>query len=101
MSAEGGSNPMGPHLTARERQVLDLILLARSNREIARELGIEERTVKAHVGRLMRKTGAENRIDLSMRALNGLGAPETGFCRGLTPCRPTWSPLPEAVKSGY
>ena len=63
---------MGPQLTARERQVMDLILLARSNREIARELGIEERTVKAHVGRLMRKTGAENRIDLSMRALNGL-----------------------------
>src|SRR6202007_3363685 len=57
-------------LTARERQVLDLILLARSNREIAEELGIEERTVKAHVGRLMRKTGAENRIELSMRVLN-------------------------------
>ncbi len=60
----------GLQLTVRERQVLDLILLARSNREIARELGIEERTVKAHVGRLMRKTGAENRIELSIRALN-------------------------------
>ncbi|MGO9433785.1 MAG: LuxR C-terminal-related transcriptional regulator [Terracidiphilus sp.] len=71
-SAESSSNPMGPRLTARERQVMDLILLARSNREIARELGIEERTVKAHVGRLMRKTGSDNRIDLSMRALNGL-----------------------------
>ena len=59
-----------PHLTDRERQVLELILLARSNREIARQLGIEERTVKAHVGRLMRKTGADNRIELSMRALN-------------------------------
>lgn len=58
------------HLTARERQVLELILMARSNREIARKLGIEERTVKAHVGRLMRKTGADNRIELSMRALN-------------------------------
>lgn len=56
-----------PRLTDRERQVLDLILTARSNREIARELGIEERTVQAHVGRLMRKTGAENRIDLLMR----------------------------------
>jgi DNA-binding NarL/FixJ family response regulator len=61
------SNP--PHLTAREKEVLDLILQARSNREIARELGIEERTVKAHVGRLMRKTGADNRIELTMRAL--------------------------------
>jgi DNA-binding NarL/FixJ family response regulator len=58
------------HLTDREKQVLELILLARSNREIARELGIEERTVKAHVGRLMRKTGADNRIELTMRALN-------------------------------
>lgn len=59
-----------PHVTARERQVLELILLAQSNREIARQLGIEERTVKAHVGRLMRKTGSDNRIELSIRALN-------------------------------
>lgn len=60
-----------PHLTGREEQVLQLLLLARSNREIALELGIEERTVKAHVGKLMRKLGAENRIELSMRALHG------------------------------
>jgi DNA-binding NarL/FixJ family response regulator len=60
-----------PHLTAREEQVLQLLLLARSNREIAEELGIEERTVKAHVGKLMRKIGAENRIELSMRAIHG------------------------------
>lgn len=59
-----------PLLTAREQQVLKLILLARSNREIAAELGIEERTVKAYVGRLMKKTGADNRIKLSMSALN-------------------------------
>jgi DNA-binding CsgD family transcriptional regulator len=44
--------------------------LARSNREIASQLGIEERTVKAHVGRLMRKTGVDNRIELTMRAMN-------------------------------
>jgi DNA-binding NarL/FixJ family response regulator len=66
-----------PHLTDRERQVLDLILMARSNREIARQLGIEERTVKAHVGRLMRKTGADNRIELTMRALNRPLLPHT------------------------
>ncbi len=56
-------------LTAREQQVMELILMARSNREIATQLGIEERTVKAYVGRLMRKTGADNRIKLSMSAL--------------------------------
>ena len=65
-----GLTSAGPHLTGRERQVLELVLMARSNREIARQLGIEERTVKAHVGRLMRKTGADNRTELSMRVLN-------------------------------
>jgi len=60
----------GMQLTAREKQVLELILTARSNREIAAQLGIEERTVKAYVGRLMRKTGADNRIKLSISALN-------------------------------
>lgn len=59
-----------PQLTTREQQVLELILLARSNREIAIQLGIEERTVKAYVGRLMRKAGADNRIKLSMSALS-------------------------------
>lgn len=70
LGVPGAGTGVLAQLTARERQVLDLILLARSNREIAHELGIEERTVKAHVGRLMRKTGAENRIELSIRALN-------------------------------
>jgi DNA-binding NarL/FixJ family response regulator len=65
-----------PYLTTREQQVLELILKARSNREIASQLGIEERTVKAHVGRLMRKTHVENRIELSMRALSLSMLPE-------------------------
>ena len=68
-----------PHLTDRERQVLELILMARSNREIAHQLGIEERTVKAHVGRLMLKAGAENRVDLSMRALHSPMAPNANI----------------------
>jgi DNA-binding NarL/FixJ family response regulator len=59
-----------PQLTERERQVLELILMARSNREISAQLGIEERTVKAYVGRLMRKAGTDNRIKLSMSALS-------------------------------
>ncbi len=67
---DGSLTNGAPYLTAREKEVLELILMARSNREIARQLGIEERTVKAHVGHLMRKTGADNRIELSMRAMN-------------------------------
>jgi DNA-binding NarL/FixJ family response regulator len=55
-------------LTDRERAVLKLLVAARSNREIAETLGIEERTVKAYVARLMRKVGVENRIALSIHA---------------------------------
>jgi len=57
-----------PSFSPRERQVLDLIMTARSNREIATELGIEERTVKAYVASLMRKTGMDNRVSLSVQA---------------------------------
>lgn len=71
LTVSDGSLASGPpHLTERELQVLELILAAQSNREIARKLGIEERTVEAHVGSLMRKTGVDNRIELSMRAMN-------------------------------
>jgi DNA-binding NarL/FixJ family response regulator len=57
------------HLTAREREVLQLLVAAQSNREIARALGIEERTVKAHIAKLMRKVGVDNRIALSVFAV--------------------------------
>jgi len=53
----------------REREVLRLLVSGRSNREIGSELGIEERTVKAHVTNLLRKTGVNNRIALSVHAL--------------------------------
>jgi DNA-binding NarL/FixJ family response regulator len=65
-------------LTSRENQVLDLIRMARSNGEIALELGIEERTVKGHVGRLKRKTGADSRIELSLLAMENSPAPPAG-----------------------
>jgi DNA-binding NarL/FixJ family response regulator len=55
-----------PKITAREAEVLSLLVGGRPNREIARELRIDEGTVKAHVGRLMRKMGVENRIALTM-----------------------------------
>lgn len=60
----------GSTLTQREHQVLELLLLAQSTKEIASRLGIEQRTVKAYIGRLMRKTGSDNRVKLSMLVLN-------------------------------
>jgi DNA-binding NarL/FixJ family response regulator len=55
--------------TDREKEVLELLVAGRSNKEIGGELGIEERTVKAHVAKLMRKVGVQNRIALSVHAI--------------------------------
>jgi DNA-binding NarL/FixJ family response regulator len=59
-----------PQLTPREEQVLKLIMMAQSTREIARQLGIEQRTVKSYIAKLMRKTGADNRVKLSVSAMS-------------------------------
>ncbi|MFZ3211478.1 MAG: response regulator transcription factor [Terriglobales bacterium] len=55
--------------TEREKEVLELLVAGRSNKEIGSALGIEERTVKAHVAKLMRKVGVQNRIALSVHAI--------------------------------
>jgi len=62
------SNP--PKFTGRERQVLRLLVGGSPNREIGQALGIDAVTVKAHVGRIMRKVGVENRIALTVETLN-------------------------------
>lgn len=56
-------------ISEREREVLQLLVCGRSNREIANEMGILERTVKAHVAQLLRKVGVANRIALSVHAV--------------------------------
>ena len=69
-SAPGRIFPAGRvTFTDREKQVLELLVAGRSNKEIGAALGIEERTVKAHVAKLMRKVGVQNRIALSVHAI--------------------------------
>jgi RNA polymerase sigma factor (sigma-70 family) len=51
-------------LTARERDVLELVAAGRLNKEIAAELGITEQTVKQHRGRITRKLGVRSVADL-------------------------------------
>jgi DNA-binding NarL/FixJ family response regulator len=55
--------------TDREKDVLEMLVAGRSNKEIGAALGIEERTVKAHVAKLMRKVGVQNRVALSVHAV--------------------------------
>ena len=57
-------------LSYREKQVLELLIAGRTNKEIGAELGLRERSVKAHISRLMQKAGVENRTALSVHALN-------------------------------
>jgi len=61
-----GSASEPPRFTPRELQVLDLLRAGRSNREIGLVLSIDEGTVKAHIGRLLRKVGVNNRIALTI-----------------------------------
>ena len=55
--------------TVREKEVLELLVAGRCNKEIGVALGIGERTVKSHVAKLMRKVGVPNRIALSIHAI--------------------------------
>ena len=55
--------------TPKEREVMQWLAQGRSNREIATVMGIDEATVKAHLGRMLRKAEASNRVELTLRAL--------------------------------
>ena len=53
-------------LTNREKEVLLLVGTGVGNRELARELGIAERTVKAHIARIVEKLGQQTRLQVAM-----------------------------------
>jgi NarL family two-component system response regulator LiaR len=57
-----------PELTEREREVLALIALGCSNRQIASELYLSLDTVKTHVRKLFTKLGVNNRTQAAMAA---------------------------------
>lgn len=63
------ASPPPPVLTDRQRQVLRRIIDGRTNKEIAREFGISEATVKEHVSRIFDTLGVRNRADAVAYAL--------------------------------
>lgn len=64
------SGTPGPErLTRREREVLELIAAGRSNKRIALELEVSEKTVKAHVGHVLAKLGVSDRTQAALLAV--------------------------------
>jgi DNA-binding NarL/FixJ family response regulator len=55
-------------LTAREREVLVLVAEGKSNREIATDLTISDRTVQAHIGNVLAKLGLKSRTQAALWA---------------------------------
>jgi NarL family two-component system response regulator LiaR len=67
-SLADGDEPL-ERLTAREREVLVLIGRGYRNKQIAFELGISEKTVKTHVGRVLAKLGVDDRTQAAVMAV--------------------------------
>ncbi len=76
--ADGSRAPQEQLLTRREQEVLELITQGRSNKRIALELGIAEKTVKTHVGHVLAKLGVADRTQAAVLAVReGLVGPQT------------------------
>ena len=59
-------------VTQRERQILRLIVAGQSNKQIGRELGISEKTVKSHCGRLFQRINVSDRTQAAVWATKNL-----------------------------
>jgi two-component system, NarL family, response regulator LiaR len=67
--AQPAGAPATEKLTAREQEILALIARGFSNKRIARELGIAEKTVKTHVGHVLSKLGVSDRTQAAVHAV--------------------------------
>jgi DNA-binding NarL/FixJ family response regulator len=67
--ADGETRRADARLTGREQDVLAAIARGRANREIARELGLSEKTVKTHVSAILAKLGVQDRTQAALHAV--------------------------------
>ncbi|MCU1458725.1 MAG: two component transcriptional regulator, LuxR family [Actinomycetia bacterium] len=69
--------PTPRELSAREEEVLRLVAEGLANKQIARRLGITERTVKAHLTSVFNRIGVQDRTQAALWARDNLPAPDT------------------------
>jgi DNA-binding NarL/FixJ family response regulator len=62
-------NPTTPVLSARERQIIQLVALGYTNQQIADDLFISERTARSHVSHIISKLGLSSRIQAALWAI--------------------------------
>ena len=67
----GTAAPAPSPLTPREREVVELVARGLSNREVADQLVLSERTVESHVRNMLTKTGLRSRTELTRWVLQG------------------------------
>jgi len=71
--------PVNKKLSGREREVLALVVQAKTNQEIGQALGISEKTVEKHLEAIFGKLGVTSRVEAAVRAVreNLVDTPET------------------------
>jgi len=72
----------GTILTPREEQVVALVADGLSNREVARELGLSEHTVKKYMFHIFDKLGISSRVELTLYAMSHGGARQAEWVAG-------------------
>ena len=55
--------------TSREKEVIDLLMIGKTNMEIAKYLCITSHTVKAHIGHIYSKLDVHSRIEMAVKLL--------------------------------
>ncbi|WP_262270832.1 LuxR C-terminal-related transcriptional regulator [Microvirga yunnanensis] len=60
------------HLTAREQQILSILVQGRSNKEIGSKLELSEKTIKHHLTNILQKLHVRNRVEAALVASNHL-----------------------------
>jgi two-component system, NarL family, response regulator LiaR len=69
MHRGGSAVPRHGELTAREHEVLRLVVEGLANKQIAQRLGIGEKTIKTHVSRVLAKLGVTDRTQAAVLAI--------------------------------